>query len=58
MEGVAGLGRPADGSFQGAGANPLPSDYLPMENAPLRREEKGGEVPPASPPAFLGQKGR
>jgi len=41
MEGVAGIIAPADGSFRGAGSKPAPSSYLPVENAPLRREVKG-----------------
>ena len=53
-EGVVGIGRPADGSLRGGGSKrPLPSGYLPVENAPLRRKvKKGGEVPQLHRPLF------
>jgi len=38
MEGVAGIIASADGPFRGAGQNPAPSCYLPVEYAPLRRK--------------------
>jgi hypothetical protein len=41
MERVAGKFAPADGAFLGAGRVTRSLDYLPVENAPLRREVKG-----------------
>jgi hypothetical protein len=40
--------------FGGGGSKrPLPSGYLPVENAPLRRKvKKGGEVPQLHRPLF------
>src|SRR5262249_38214624 len=46
---------PADGSFRGAGPEPAPSSYLPVEYAPLRRKGlRAVKSPQASPPAFFG----
>jgi len=53
MEGVAGFSRPADGSFRGAGQKPVPSCYLPVENAPLRRKGlRAVEFPQLHRPIF------
>jgi hypothetical protein len=41
MEGTVGIIAPADGAFLGGGLLARPRDYLPVENAPLRREVKG-----------------
>ena len=38
MEGVAGISRPRRRRFPGSGPNPVPSCYLPVEYAPLRRK--------------------
>jgi hypothetical protein len=41
MEGTVGTIAPADGAFLGSGSRARSLDYLPVENAPLRREVKG-----------------
>jgi hypothetical protein len=53
MEGVAGIVAPADGSFRGAGQKLAPSGSFRWNTPPSVGRSKGGEVPPASPPAFL-----
>src|SRR5438876_6482979 len=55
MEGVAGISRPRRRLFPGGGSKkPAPFSCLPVELRPPPSEgSKGGEVPPASPPAFF-----
>ena len=54
MEGVAGIRRPPPTALSGERVKPAPSCYLPVEKRPPPSEgPKGGEVPPASPPAFF-----
>ena len=40
MDGTVGIIAPADGAFLGSGPRACSPDYLPVENAPLRREVK------------------
>jgi hypothetical protein len=57
MERVAGKIAPADGAFLGAGLVPAPLTTFRWKTPPSVGRSKGGEVPPASPPAFLAKKG-
>ena len=52
MESVAGISRPRRGAFRGAGQKLAPSSSFRWNPPPSVGRSKGGEVPPASPPAF------
>jgi hypothetical protein len=54
MEGTVGIIAPADGAFLGAGHEPASLTTFRWNTPPSVGRSKGGEVPPASPPAFFG----
>ena len=54
MEGVAGIIAPVDGAPLGAGHEPASLTTFRWKTPPSVGRSKGGEVPPASPPAFFG----
>ena len=53
MEGTVGIIAPADGAFLGAGHEPASLTTFRWKTPPSVGRLKGGEVPPASPPAFF-----
>jgi hypothetical protein len=53
MEGSLGMIAPADAAFLGAGHEPAPVTTFRWKTPPSVGRSKGGEVPPASPPAFF-----
>ena len=53
MEGTVGIIAPADGAFLGSGSLPALLTTFRWKTPPSVGRSKGGEVPPASPPAFF-----